>query len=67
MFANDMSYFDGIMDEFAVFTTPLTEEEIEILMEEGLRAIAAVSSSGKLTTTWGKLKNFRITQPSQAD
>lgn len=54
---SDMSYFDGIMDEFAIFTTPLTEEEIEILMEEGLRAIAAVSSSGKLATIWGKLKD----------
>lgn len=64
---SDMSYFDGIMDEFAVFTTPLTEEEIEILMEDGLRAIAAVSSSGELVTTWGKLKNFGITQSSQAD
>jgi hypothetical protein len=64
---SDMSYFDGIMDEFAVFTTPLAEEEIEILMEEGLRAIAAVSSSGKLVTTWGKPKNFGIIQSSQAD
>jgi hypothetical protein len=64
---SDMSHFDGIMDEFAIFTTPLTEEGIEILMEDGLRAIAAVSSSGKLVTTWGKLKNFSITQSSQAD
>lgn len=64
---NDMSYFDGIMDEFAIFTTPLAEEEIEILMEEGLRAIAAVPSSGKLTITWGKLKKSAITQLSQAD
>jgi len=36
-------------------------------MQEGLRAIVAVSSSGKLANTWGKLKSLAITQPSQAD
>ena len=51
------TYFDGIIDEFAIFDIALTEEEIEILMTEGLKNVAAVSARGKLTTTWGRIKN----------
>lgn len=54
---SDLSHFDGTIDEFAVFNITLTEEEIKSLMEEGLKTVAAVSSSNKLATTWGKLKN----------
>ena len=52
------TYFDGIIDEFAVFDIALTEEEIEFLMTEGLQAVAAVSSRDKLAATWGKIRNF---------
>ena len=53
---SDLTYFDGIIDEFAVFNVALTEEEIESLMEEGLKAIAAVSCLDKLATTWGQIR-----------
>jgi len=53
---SDMTYFDGIIDEFAVFSVTLTEEEIESLIEEGLKAIAAVSCLDKLATTWGSIR-----------
>ncbi len=54
---SDMTYFDGVIDEFAVFNIALTAEDINILMEEGLLAIAAVSPSGKLAATWAQIKN----------
>ena len=57
---NADTYFDGIIDEFAVFDIALTEEEIEILMSEGLKTVAAVSAKDKLTTTWGKLRESAI-------
>jgi hypothetical protein len=53
----DMTYFNGVIDEFAIFNVALTEEEINSLIETGLKTIAAVSPSDKLATVWGKLKN----------
>lgn len=52
------TYFNGIIDEFAIFNIALTEEEINSLMEGSIKPIAAVSSSGKLAITWGKIKNY---------
>lgn len=51
-----MTYFAGIIDEFAILNMALTEEDIGSLMEEGLKIIAAVSPSDKLPLTWGELK-----------
>jgi hypothetical protein len=46
-------YFQGIIDEICVYDRPLTRDEIR-----GNIAVsgAAVESSGKLATTWGKMK-----------
>ncbi len=57
--ASELTHFDGIIDDFAVFNTVLTEADIEILMEEGLEEVASVSPSGKLATTWGLMKNSK--------
>jgi len=46
----------GTIDEVAIFNRALTEEEIKRLMEEGVKAFAAVAFSGKLTTTWASIK-----------
>lgn len=54
---NTDTYFDGIVDEFAIFNRALTEEEIKTLMSKGLRTLASVSSSGKLINIWGKIKS----------
>ena len=52
--------FTGILDEFAIFNTALDEDDIADIMNDGLAEVlgigAAVSPSGKLTTTWAKLK-----------
>ena len=51
--------FTGALDEAAVFNVPLSEEDIQDIMNNGLEKIAAVSSLGKLSVTWGYVKNVR--------
>jgi hypothetical protein len=50
------TYFEGIIDEFAILSKALNEDEIKSLMKDGLKTYAAVLSIDKLTTTWGNLK-----------
>jgi|GEM_PF-493300 len=50
--------FTGLMDELSLWKRALTQDEIKILMEEGMKAFMAVSPAGSLTTTWGGLKAF---------
>jgi len=47
----------GAIDELAVFNSALTEEEINMLMEEGSEIVTAVNPAGKLSVTWSSLKN----------
>jgi hypothetical protein len=52
--------FTGLMDDGGLFSVGLTEDDIKSIMEKGLDGtlgISAVSSAGKLTTTWGQIKN----------
>jgi len=52
-------YFNGIIDEVAVFNVALSENDIGSIMTKGLEeatGMTAVSPSGKLTTTWGDIK-----------
>jgi hypothetical protein len=53
-------FFDGLMDEGALFSVALTQDDIKSLMENGLAAEvgapSAVSSTGKLATTWSQMK-----------
>ena len=49
----------GLLDEIAIFSVALEEADIKAVMDRGLEAVAkllAVSSIGKLTTTWANLK-----------
>ena len=48
--------FKGVLDEVAIFNAALTEDDLGTIMEDGLEKALAVSSAGKLTTTWGDLK-----------
>ena len=48
--------FIGVVDEVAIFNVVLSEDDIENIMLDGLGNIAAVSTSGKLATTWGGIK-----------
>ncbi len=44
------------VDEVAVFNVALPDEDIEKIATDGLSKFSAVSSNGKLTTTWGSLR-----------
>ena len=46
----------GLIDEVAIFNRALTVEEIGLVMT-GLAAMLAVEPSGKLTATWGYIKD----------
>jgi hypothetical protein len=46
--------FNGLVDEVQVWDRALSEAEIKDSMKD--LTVEAVDSSGKLTTTWGKLK-----------
>ena len=50
----DKRFFNGIIDEVAVFNKALSQAEIQTAMKGD---ILAVNASGKLFTTWGRLKN----------
>jgi len=54
-FSNDagQDYFDGIIDEPAYYNRPLMEKEIKEAMNYSAQA---VSSKGKLATTWSNIK-----------
>jgi hypothetical protein len=53
-------FFKGILDEVAIFNKALSQDDINNIMTNGLKLAlnlgAAVSPSGKLATTWGRLK-----------
>jgi hypothetical protein len=51
------NYYQGIIDEVAVITAALSQEDIAVIMNEGLEQTLAVSNSGKLTTTWGEVRS----------
>jgi hypothetical protein len=47
-------HYGGIIDEVAIYTRALTQDEIKKDMEEGIEW--AVSSGGKLAATWANIK-----------
>jgi len=49
------NFFSGVLDDVALFNVPLTQDDIKFVMK-GLSPDSAVSSSGKLATTWADLK-----------
>jgi len=52
----DSQFWNGFLDELAILNVALTEKEIKEAMG-GLKQIAAVDVKGKLTTTWGAIKD----------
>jgi hypothetical protein len=48
--------FSGALDEAAVFNTPLSVEDINNVMKNGLQMATAVSIVGKTSITWGTVK-----------
>ena len=52
--ANESIWLDGILDEIRILNIAITEEQIQ----EDMEGIAfAVEVTGKLTTTWGRIKS----------
>lgn len=49
-------WFNGFVDEVGIFNVVLTVDDIQNIMTEGLKLDAAVSSAGKLMTTWASIK-----------
>ena len=48
--------FTGVLDEVAIFNVALSEDDLGTIMEKGLEKALDVSPVGRLTTTWGHLK-----------
>jgi hypothetical protein len=52
----DGDTYGGLIDELAIFSVALSEDDIINIMDNGLMGMLAVSNKGKLATTWGQLK-----------
>ena len=51
------NWFTGAMDEVGLFHSPLSDDDISDLMNNGLTALGvAVEPAGKIAVTWGMLK-----------
>jgi len=46
----------GLIDEVAIFNRELSENEVQDILNNGITTSSPVESSGKLTTTWGDIK-----------
>ncbi len=53
--------FAGLMDDYAVFSRALDEDEINSIME-GVETFLPVEPRGKLATQWADLKRLGVTQ-----
>ena len=49
----------GVFDEVAIFSTALSEKDVNDIMNKGLAVALSVSPKEKLTTIWGSLKTIR--------
>ena len=49
----------GVFDEVAIFSTALSEKDINDIMNKALAVALSVSPKEKLTTIWGSLKTIR--------
>jgi len=49
---------EGLIDDVGLFSIPLSEEDINAIMNKGLKqyAVTNVSKNGRLATTWSKIK-----------
>ena len=49
-------WFNGTLDEIGFWNRPLSEDEVQEVMESGIGSLLAVSARDKVTTTWGAIK-----------
>ena len=50
-------WWDGIIDEVVIYNRALTEDEVNELFQQELALTLSVEPTGKLATTWGKIKH----------
>jgi len=50
-------WFNGLIDEVAIFNVVLSKDDIKNITAKGLKSVAAISLAGKLTATWGQIKD----------
>lgn len=50
-------YTEGIIDDVAIFSVALTEDDMNDVMENGLEIASAVDPVDKLATTWSRIKS----------
>ena len=50
-------FYNGLVDELAIFDMALNEEDINFIMNKGLQGAFSVYPAGKLATTWSGIKN----------
>ncbi|MBD3184510.1 hypothetical protein GF312_19660 [Candidatus Poribacteria bacterium] len=48
--------YTGAVDELAIFAEPLSEADINSIMNKGLQASTVVEARDKITTTWAEIK-----------
>ncbi|MCG9133642.1 LamG domain-containing protein [Candidatus Poribacteria bacterium] len=53
---NQQRQWEGLLDEFIIFNTALSEDDIQAVMNDGLETTLAVDAKGKVALTWGSLK-----------
>jgi hypothetical protein len=56
---DDVGYFVGLFDEFAIFNAVLSEEDIKESMNGLQKFKAPVEALGKLAVTWGRIKLYQ--------
>jgi len=53
--------YKGSLDDIAIFNVAITPDDVKTIMEKGLvetfKSGAAITSSSRLSTTWGDIKN----------
>lgn len=53
---NGSRQWQGLLDEFVIFNTVLSEDDIKSVMNDGIEGGLAVDPKEKLAVTWGSLK-----------
>ena len=51
--------FTGVLDEVAVFNEPLSDGDLNHIMDNGLEEALSVSPTDKIATTWARIKGLR--------
>ena len=53
------NFWDGIIDDVVLFNKALAEDEINRLMNDGIKSVMAVEPIDKLAVCWGSVKGVR--------